>query len=122
MPDGDFGKLHEITPSGHWSSYRPDRHEEDGFPDIAYLEETCYSVADHDVVHVPRGHHPCCVPHGCELCCLNVMADPLHKCRYKNHPAHSRIYEIDSRPVPDFARARTVVERISDGDYSERRG
>lgn len=100
-----------FTPDGHWSSYPPHRHDEDDFPRITYLEETYYhrlnpatgfgiqrvftedlsldetmAVADHDVVLVPRGHHPCGTPYGHEMYYLNVMAGPLRKWRFENHP------------------------------------
>jgi len=110
-----------FTPSGHWSSYPPHRHDEDDFPRITYLEETYYhrldppqgyghqrvftedgsldetmTVHDHDVVLVPRGHHPCAVPHGYEMYYLNVMAGPLRKWRFQNHPDHAWIAERDA--------------------------
>lgn len=99
------------TPSGHWSSYPPHRHDVDDFPNITYLEETYYhrvnppqgfgiqrvftedgdldetmAVTDHDVVLVPRGHHPCAAPHGIELYYLNVMAGPRRNWRFSTHP------------------------------------
>jgi len=95
------------TPDGHWSSYPSHRHDEDDFPRVTYLEETYYhrlnptdgfgvqrvftddgnldetmAIADHDVVIVPRGHHPCGVPYGIEMYYLNVMAGPLRKWRF----------------------------------------
>ena len=91
-----------FTPQGNWSSYPPHRHDEDDFPRMTYLEETYYhrlnpaqgfgfqrvftedgsldetmAVADHDVVLVPKGHHPCAAPYGYDLYYLNVMAGPL---------------------------------------------
>jgi 5-deoxy-glucuronate isomerase len=103
-----------FTPAGHWSSYPSHRHDEDRFPDITLLEETYYhridppqgfaiqrvytedggldetmTVRDHDVVLVPRGHHPCGAPHGYQLYYLNVMAGPLRKWRFKADPAHA---------------------------------
>ncbi|MDA9865357.1 5-deoxy-glucuronate isomerase [bacterium] len=109
-----------FTPSGHWSSYPPHRHDEDDYPDMTYLEETYYhrlnppqgyahqrvwtedgsldetiSASDDDVVLVPRGHHPCGAPYGYELYYLNVMAGPLRKWRFKNHPDHDWIYQRD---------------------------
>ena len=45
-------------------------------------------MADHDVVPVPRGHHPCGAPYGYDLHYLNVMAGPMRKWRFKNHPDH----------------------------------
>ncbi len=102
------------TPAGHWSSYPSHRHDEDRFPEVTYLEETYYhrlnppqgfgiqrvytedgsldetmTVKDHDVVIVPRGHHPCAAPHGYELYYLNVMAGPLRKWRFKADPDHA---------------------------------
>lgn len=109
-----------FTPSGHWSSYPPHRHDEDDFPNMTYLEESYYhrldpsqgfgiqrvftedgtldetmSVANHDVVLVPKGHHPCAAPYGYEMYYLNVMAGPLRKWRFKNHPDHDWIYQRD---------------------------
>lgn len=109
-----------FTPSGHWSSYPPHRHDEDDFPNMTYLEETYYhrlkpargfgiqrvftedgsldetmSVGNHDVVLVPKGHHPCAAPYGYEMYYLNVMAGPLRKWRFKNHPDHDWIYQRD---------------------------
>ena len=99
------------TPAGNWSSYPPHRHDEDDFPRITYLEETYYhrlnpacgfgiqrvftedgaldetmAVADHDLVLVPRGHHPCAAPHGIEMYYLNVMAGPRRNWRFQPHP------------------------------------
>ncbi len=110
-----------FTPTGHWSSYPPHRHDEDDFPNMTYLEETYYhrlkpsqgfgiqrvftedgsldetmSVANHDVVLVPKGHHPCAAPYGYEMYYLNVMAGPIRKWRFKNHPDHDWIYKRDN--------------------------
>ncbi|WP_417310804.1 5-deoxy-glucuronate isomerase [Devosia sp.] len=100
-----------FTPSGNWSSYPSHRHDEDDFPRITYLEESYYhrlnpakgfgvqrvytddggldetmAVANHDVVLVPRGHHPCGAPYGFEMYYLNVMAGPLRKWRFVSDP------------------------------------
>ena len=110
-----------FTPAGNWSSYPPHRHDEDDFPNMTYLEETYYhrldppqgfgfqrvftedgsldetmAVADGDVVLVPKGHHPCGAPHGYEMYYLNVMAGPLRKWRFKNHPDHDWIAKRDA--------------------------
>ncbi len=110
-----------FTPSGNWSSYPPHRHDEDTFPDMTYLEETYYhrlnpdqgyghqrvftedgtldetmSVSSHDVVLVPKGHHPCAAPYGYEMYYLNVMAGPMRKWRFKNHPDHDWIAKRDA--------------------------
>lgn len=110
-----------FTPSGNWSSYPPHRHDEDDFPRMTYLEETYYhrlnpaqgygiqrvftedgsldetmAVTNHDVVLVPRGHHPCGVPYGYEMYYLNVMAGPIRKWRYENHPDHDWIWQRDN--------------------------
>ncbi len=110
-----------FTPSGNWSSYPPHRHDEDRFPEMTYLEESYYhrlnpaqgfgfqrvftedgsldetmAVSDGDVVLVPKGHHPCGAPYGYELYYLNVMAGPLRKWRFQNHPDHDWIYRRDN--------------------------
>jgi len=110
-----------FTPAGHWSSYPPHRHDEDRFPDMTYLEETYYhrlnpaqgfgiqrvftedgsldetmAVSNHDVVLVPKGHHPCGAPYGYEMYYLNVMAGPLRKWRFANHPDHDWIARRDA--------------------------
>jgi len=111
-----------FTPQGNWSSYPPHRHDQDNPPHMTYLEETYYhrlnpsqgfgfqrvftedgtldetmAVHDGDVVLVPRGHHPCGAPYGYEMYYLNVMAGPLRKWRFQNHPDHDWIYQRDSQ-------------------------
>ncbi|MCC1492714.1 5-deoxy-glucuronate isomerase [Cognatishimia sp. F0-27] len=105
-----------FTPAGHWSSYPPHRHDEDDFPRITYLEETYYhrlnpadafgiqrvftedgsldetmAVSDHDLVLVPKGHHPCGAPYGVEMYYLNVMAGPRRNWRFEAHPAFEHL-------------------------------
>jgi myo-inosose-2 dehydratase/5-deoxy-glucuronate isomerase len=114
-----------FTPAGNWSSYPPHRHDEDNYPDMTYLEETYYhrlnppqgfgiqrvftedgsldqtmAVHNHDVVLVPRGHHPCGAPYGYEMYYLNVMAGPLRKWRFKTHPDHDWIVQRDMTAGP----------------------
>lgn len=109
-----------FTPQGNWSSYPPHRHDEDDFPRMTYLEETYYhrmnpkegfgiqrvftedgeldetmAVHDHDVVLVPKGHHPCGSPYGFEMYYLNVMAGPRRNWRFANHPDFDWIYQRD---------------------------
>lgn len=111
-----------FTPQGNWSSYPPHRHDGDDGSDMTYLEETYYhrlkpaqgfafqrvwtedgsldetmAVSDHDVVLVPKGHHPCGTPYGYELYYLNVMAGPQRKWRFKNHPDHDWLFQRDNR-------------------------
>lgn len=111
-----------FTPQGNWSSYPPHRHDEDNYPDMTYLEETYYhrlnpkqgygiqrvftedgeldetmAVDDGDVVLVPKGHHPCGSPYGYEMYYLNVMAGPMRKWRFKNHPDHDWIAQRDAK-------------------------
>ncbi|MFO1144161.1 MAG: 5-deoxy-glucuronate isomerase [Amaricoccus sp.] len=113
-----------FTPQGNWSSYPPHRHDEDDFPRMTYLEETYYhrlkpaagfalqrvftedgsldetiAVADHDVVLVPKGHHPCAAPYGFDLYYLNVMAGPRRNWRFQNHPDFDWIYQRDTAPA-----------------------
>jgi len=110
-----------FTPSGNWSSYPSHRHDEDDFPRMTYLEESYYhrlnpaqgfgiqrvytedgaldhtmAVKDHDVVLVPRGHHPCGAPYGYEMYYLNVMAGPRRAWRFQNDPDHDWIYRRDN--------------------------
>jgi 5-deoxy-glucuronate isomerase len=109
------------TPQGNWSSYPPHRHDEDDFPRMTYLEESYYhrlkpaagfglqrvftedgsldetmAVADGDVVLGPKGHHPCGAPYGVEMYYLNVMAGPLRKWRFENHPDFDWIAQRDA--------------------------
>lgn len=104
------------TPSGHWSSYPPHKHDTDAIPHETFLEETYYhrlnpsqgfcfqrvytddasldetmSVTDRAVVLVPKGYHPVGVPHGYESYYLNVMAGPTRQWIFKNHPDHAWI-------------------------------
>ena len=55
------------------------------------------AVHDGDVVLVPKGHHPYGSPYGYETYYLNVMAGPLRKWRFKNHPDHEWIVERDAK-------------------------
>ena len=109
-----------FTPQGNWSSYPSHRHDEDDYPRMTYLEETYYhrlnpaqgfgvqrvytedgaldetmTVQNHDLVLVPKGHHPCGAPYGYEMYYLNVMAGPLRKWRFQNDPAHDWIFQRD---------------------------
>jgi 5-deoxy-glucuronate isomerase len=124
MEEADFADsllvTEVFTPQGNWSSYPPHRHDEDDFPRMTYLEETYYhrlnpaagfglqrvftedgeldetiAVADHDVVLVPKGHHPCAAPYGFDLYYLNVMAGPRRNWRFANHPDFDWIYQRD---------------------------
>lgn len=110
-----------FTPQGNWSSYPPHRHDEDDYPNMTYLEETYYhrlnpaqgygiqrvftedgsldetmAVSNGDVVLVPKGHHPCGSPYGYEMYYLNVMAGPMRKWRFQNHPDHDWIAKRDA--------------------------
>ena len=105
-----------ITPSGHWSSYPPHKHDQDNLPEESLLEETYYhrlnpaqgfafqrvytddrsldetmTINDGDVVCVPKGYHPCGTPHGYELYYLNVMAGPKRVWKFHNDPNHQWI-------------------------------
>jgi 5-deoxy-glucuronate isomerase len=113
-----------FTPDGNWSSYPSHRHDEDDFPRMTYLEETYYhrlnpvsgfgiqrvytedgsldetmAVKNHDVVLVPRGHHPCGAPYGYEMYYLNVMAGPRRNWRFQNDPDHDWIAKRDAPPA-----------------------
>jgi 5-deoxy-glucuronate isomerase len=105
-----------VTPSGHWSSYPPHKHDTPAPQQETALEETYYhrlnppqgfaiqrvytddraldqtmAVEDGDVVMVPRGYHPVGAPHGYDLYYLNVMAGPERKWMIRNDPDHDWI-------------------------------
>jgi 5-deoxy-glucuronate isomerase len=115
-----------ITPGGHWSSYPPHKHDTATPGEETALEETYYhrlqpsqgfavqrvytddrsldetvSVADGDVVMVPRGYHPVGAPHGYDLYYLNVMAGPQRRWIFRNDPAHEWIVQPAPAPAPD---------------------
>jgi 5-deoxy-glucuronate isomerase len=101
-----------ITPSAHWSSYPPHKHDT-ALENETALEETYYyriapsqgfgfqrvytddrtldetiCVQDGDLVMVPRGYHPVGAAHGYDLYYLNVMAGAERKWVARNDPAH----------------------------------
>ena len=103
-----------LTPSGHSSSYPPHKHDTDALPGESCLEETYYhrvdppqgfvfqrvytddrsedasfAAEDRDVVVVPRGYHPVCVPYGYRSYYLNVMAGPKRVWSFHNDPRHA---------------------------------
>jgi 5-deoxy-glucuronate isomerase len=104
-----------ITPSAHWSSYPPHKHDT-ALTNETALEETYYyrvapsqgfgfqrvytddrtldetiCVHDGDLVMVPRGYHPVGAAHGYDLYYLNVMAGAERKWIARNDPAHEWI-------------------------------
>lgn len=101
-----------ITPSGHWSSYPPHKHDRDALPDESLLEETYYhrtrpadgfgvqrvytdsrdldetmAVHDRETVLVPRGYHTVAAPPGVALYYLNVMAGPSRSWAFVDDPS-----------------------------------
>ncbi|TCR66151.1 5-deoxy-glucuronate isomerase [Bosea sp. BK604] len=105
-----------VTPSGHWSSYPPHKHDRDRLPHESQLEETYYhrisppqgfafqrvytedrsldetiTAEDGDVVLVPEGYHPVAAPHGYDLYYLNATAGPKRILKYVDDPAHAWI-------------------------------
>jgi 5-deoxy-glucuronate isomerase len=105
-----------FTPSGHWSSYPPHKHDRDQLPEESLLEETYYYqiqpeqgfavqrvytddeslnetliVKNGDAVLVPKGYHPVSAPPGYEVYYLNVMAGPERIWKFHNDPAHAWI-------------------------------
>jgi len=108
-----------ITPSGHSSSYPPHKHDLDNLPAESVLEETYYhridppqgfafqrvytddrsldeshAVENHDVMMVPRGYHPVCVPYGYQSYYLNVMAGPKRQWCFRNDPQHEWLLQL----------------------------
>lgn len=102
-----------FTPSGHWSSYPPHKHDQNNLPHESYLEETYYHkvtpeqgfavqriytddlslnetliIQDGDAVLVPRGYHPVSAPPGYDVYYLNVMAGPVRTWKFHNDPKH----------------------------------
>lgn len=105
-----------VTPSGHWSSFPPHKHDRDDPPHETLLEETYYhrirpdhgfglqrvytadgeldetvAFADGDVVLVPRGYHTVSAPPGYDLYYLNVMAGPTRRWIVADDPSHAWI-------------------------------
>ncbi|WP_127493623.1 5-deoxy-glucuronate isomerase [Paenibacillus glycanilyticus] len=105
-----------FTPSGHWSSYPPHKHDRDNLPEESFLEETYYFKVDPgqgyaiqrvytderdldetlvvkngEAVLVPRGYHPVAAPPGYEVYYLNVMAGPRRIWKFHNDPDHQWI-------------------------------
>lgn len=105
-----------ITPSGHWSSYPPHKHDTATADGETALEETYYhrihpaqgfafqrvytdgrsidetiAVEDGNVVMVPCGYHPVAAAHGYDLYYLNVMAGPERRWLFRNDPDHAWI-------------------------------
>ena len=108
-----------LTPSGHWSSYPPHKHDKDDLPHESALEEVYYhlikpkqgfvtqrvytddrtldktmAVEHGDVVLVPQGYHPVGVPYGYESYYLNIMAGPNRLWRFHNDPAHEWLFDL----------------------------
>ncbi|BAP41137.1 iolB protein [Pseudomonas sp. StFLB209] len=108
-----------ITPSGHSSSYPPHKHDTDDLPAQSFLEESYYHrldpaqgfvfqriytddrsidqalvVEDSDVVLVPKGYHPVCVPYGYTSYYLNVMAGPKRVWKFHNDPQHEWLLDL----------------------------
>jgi 5-deoxy-glucuronate isomerase len=107
------------TPSGHWSSYPPHKHDQMNLPRESQLEETYYhrvrpeqgfglqrvytddrsideaiSFSDRDCVLVPRGYHTVSAPPGYDLYYLNVMAGPDRTWAVADDPDHSWAKEV----------------------------
>jgi 5-deoxy-glucuronate isomerase len=103
-----------VTPSGHWSSYPPHKHDRDDPPAETLLEETYYhriapargfglqrvytddrtldetlAFGDRDCVLVPRGYHTVSAPPGYAVYYLNVMAGPVRSWVVANDPDHA---------------------------------
>lgn len=111
-----------FTPSGHWSSYPPHKHDRDSLPEESFLEETYYYrvepeqgfavqrvytddeslnetliVKNGEAVLVPKGYHPVSAPPGYEVYYLNVMAGPTRTWKFANDPAHAWIMQPPSQ-------------------------
>ena len=54
-------------------------------------DDVTYTVEENDTTLIPRGYHPVIGAPGYDMYYLNVMAGPLRKWRFKNHPDHDWI-------------------------------
>jgi len=127
-----------FTPSGHWSSYPPHKHDVNNLPDESQLEETYYhklspeqgfavqriysddlaldetlAVRSGDAVLVPRGYHPVSAPPGYDSYYLNVMAGPVRTWKFHNDPDHAWLASQGMKGVEHanpirFAEGRTL--------------
>jgi 5-deoxy-glucuronate isomerase len=104
------------TPSGHWSSYPPHKHDKDRPPEEADLEEIYYhrqsspqgfalqrvytddrdldetlTVEDGDLVMVPRGYHVVAQAYGYRGYYLNVLAGDRRSMAAADDAAHAWI-------------------------------
>ena len=110
-----------VTPSSHSSSYPPHKHDTASQTET-FLEETYFHMLNpaqgyafqrvytddlslnetmllqnRDTVLVPRGYHPCTVPHGYSLYYLNTMAGPERRWSFTNDPAHDWLAAVPSK-------------------------
>jgi len=115
-----------LTPSGHWSSYPPHKHDTDRAPLEVDLEEVYYhrqdgpqgfafqrvytgegdldetlTVADGDLVLVPRGYHVVAQAHGYQGYYLNVLAGDQRSMAATDDPAHAWIRQQWAAPRQD---------------------
>ena len=112
-----------LTPSGHWSSYPPHKHDRDDPPTETLLEETYYhrispargfglqrvysddrsldetlAFGDRDCVLVPRGYHTVSAPPRHNVYYLNVMAGPTRLWAVVNDPDHEFALSPEAAP------------------------
>lgn len=113
-----------LTPSGHWSSYPPHKHDRDRPPQEADLEEIYYhrqdgpqgfafqrvytgegdldetlTVGDGDLVLVPRGYHVVAQAYGYRGYYLNVLAGDRRSMAATDDAAHAWIREQWGAPL-----------------------
>lgn len=114
-----------FTPAGNWSSFPPHKHDTDDPPRERFLAEVYFyrfarpggfavqrvytpdrsldetlTVADRDLVLVPRGYHVVGAAPGYEAYYLNVMAGPVREWRFTVDPDHAWLMDWDpARPA-----------------------
>lgn len=124
-----------LTPSGHWSSYPPHKHDVDQPPAEVNLEEIYYhrqqpptgfafqrvytadgdidetlTVGDRDLVLVPKGYHVVAQAYGYQGYYLNVLCGDRRSMAASDDPAHRWIREswpVNARGRPDSAQEET---------------
>jgi 5-deoxy-glucuronate isomerase len=107
------------TPSGHCSCYPPQKYPPQTLLPENVLEEIYYhqvnppqgfvfqrvytddrridqamAVENNDLVTVPRGHQPVCVPYGHESYYLNVMAGPKRAGQFHDHAPYDGQHDL----------------------------
>jgi 5-deoxy-glucuronate isomerase len=113
-----------FTPSGHWSSYPPHKHDTDDLPSEAVLEETyhyrfrrpeawgvqrlyggsaegLWAVRDGETVIVRDGYHPFVATHGDDAYYLNALAGDVRTMACSFDPSLASVMNAWPGMAPD---------------------